>query len=257
MLMVISPAKALDETPRNPELSFTNCDFLDEAQELIEVLRPLAPHDLGKLMKISDKLSQLNFDRNNVWEKPQADDGTSKQALMMFTGDVYQGLDAPSLDEAGLAYAQNHLRILSGLYGILRPLDLIRPYRLEMGTRLENPKGKNLYEFWKGLLTDKLIAELDKAGKPLINLASNEYFKSVDAKQIPGIITPVFKDYKNGEYKIISFYAKKARGLMVRYAIDNKLEQAEDLKLFDYEGYKFSPENSSEKEWVFLRNTES
>lgn len=254
MLMLISPAKSLDETPRNPDLNFTNFDFLPQASELIEVLKPLGPVDLSQLMKISDDLASLNYDRNQAWLEPTAADGISKQALLMFKGDVYQGLDAQTLQAEDLLYAQNHLRILSGLYGLLRPMDLMRPYRLEMGTKLANPKGKNLYYFWGTKITDKLNETLQTAGKPIVNLASNEYFKAVKPKLLTtDVITPIFKDKKNGEYKIISFYAKKARGLMVRYAIDNKVEQVEDLKYFDYEGYKFAPEASSASDWVFLR----
>jgi hypothetical protein len=255
MLMLISPAKSLDETPRSSNLAYSQPLFSAESQQLIEVLKPLAPIDLSGLMGISDDLAQLNFDRNQAWLVPAPDDGVSKQAVLMFKGDVYQGLDAASLDQAGLDYAQTHLRILSGLYGLLRPLDLMRTYRLEMGTKLSNPKGKDLYTFWGEQLTQVVNQTLSEAGKPVVNLASNEYFKAIKPKLLDAdVITPVFKDLKSGQYKIVSFYAKKARGLMVRYAIDHKIEQVEDLKYFDYAGYKFAADLSSEKQWVFTRD---
>lgn len=256
MLMLISPAKSLDETPRKPELTLSEAEFLTESQQLIEVLRALGPVDLSQLMKISDPLAQLNYDRNQAWLLPNADDGVSKQALLMFKGDVYQGLDAQTLTEDDLQYAQTHLRILSGLYGLLRPMDLMRPYRLEMGTRLNNPQGKNLYEFWGERLTEAVNKALEQAEKPVVNLASNEYFKAIKPKLLnTDVITPIFKDLKSGQYKIVSFYAKKARGLMVRYAIDHRLEQVEDLKHFNYAGYQFAPQLSSEKDWVFTRDS--
>lgn len=256
MLMLISPAKALDESPRSSNIAFTQAEFLDQSVELMQVVKPLEPRDLSQLMHISDDLAQLNFDRNQAWSKPTESDEVSKQAVLMFKGDVYQGLDAASLDKKGLDYAQTHLRILSGLYGLLKPLDLMRPYRLEMGTKLANPKGKDLYAFWGESLTKSLNKTLKQAGKPVVNLASNEYFKAIKPKLLETpIVTPIFKDLKKGEYKIISFYAKKARGLMVRYAIDHRIENAEDLKYFDYAGYKFAPQLSSEKDWVFTRDS--
>lgn len=256
MLMLISPAKALDESPRRADVAYSQADFLAQSAELMQVVKPLEPKDLSHLMHISDDLAQLNFDRNQAWCQPTEDDGVSKQALFMFKGDVYQGLDASSLKQKGLDYAQTHLRILSGLYGLLRPLDLMRPYRLEMGTKLANPKGKDLYAFWGESLTQTLNQTLKNAGKPIVNLASNEYFKAIKPKLLDApVVTPIFKDLKKGEYKIISFYAKKARGLMVRYAIDQQIENAEDLKYFDYAGYKFAPQLSSEKDWVFTRDT--
>lgn len=256
MLMLISPAKALDESPRSADVTFTQAEFLTQSAELMQVVKPLTPMDLSQLMHISDDLAQLNFDRNQAWCQPTENDGVSKQAVFMFKGDVYQGLDAGSLDKKGLDYAQTHLRILSGLYGLLKPLDLMRPYRLEMGTKLANPKGKDLYAFWGESLTQMLNKTLKSAGKPIVNLASNEYFKAIKPKLLDTpIVTPIFKDLKKGEYKIISFYAKKARGLMVRYAIDHQIENAEDLKYFDYAGYKFAPQLSSEKDWVFTRDS--
>ncbi|MDY0137250.1 MAG: peroxide stress protein YaaA [Thiomicrospira sp.] len=254
MLMVISPAKSLDEAPRNPALAYSQADFLAQSAELVEVLRELGPQDLSQLMHISDDLAELNYQRNQAWCVPSAQDSTSKQALMMFKGDVYLGLDAASLDLAGLEYAQTHLRILSGLYGLLRPLDLMQPYRLEMGTKLMNAKGKDLYAFWANQLTEAVNALLPQTGKPLVNLASNEYFKAIKPRLLQTeVITPQFKDWKNGQYKMISFFAKRARGLMVRYAIDHQVEQVEDLKYFDYDGYRFAAELSGEKDWVFTR----
>ncbi|WP_341503171.1 peroxide stress protein YaaA [Gallaecimonas sp. GXIMD4217] len=254
MLMLISPAKSLDfETP--PHVArHSQPALLDHSAELIEVCRTLTPLDLGSLMKISDKLAGLNAARFQGWQRPFTPDN-AKQAVLAFTGDVYTGLDAASLDEAALDYAQRHLRILSGLYGLLRPLDLIQPYRLEMGTRLANPRGKDLYQFWGDIITDQVNAALADAGSSvLVNLASNEYFKAVKPRQLDGrLITPVFKDQKNGQYKIISFYAKKARGLMVRYIIDKQPKTAEELKAFDYAGYRFSEADSRGDTWVFTR----
>ena len=254
MLLVISPAKTLDfETPA-PTASFTQPNFLGDAELLIEELRRLSPADIGGLMGISDKLSQLNVARYQSWSTPFNLDN-AKQACLAFKGDVYTGLDAQTLNEKQLLFAQKHLKILSGLYGLLRPLDLMQPYRLEMGTRFSNHRGKDLYQFWGDLITNQLNHELSTRKKPvLINLASNEYFKVVQSGKINGqIITPVFKDWKNGKYKIISFYAKKARGLMCRYVIDNNTDAPETLKDFDYGGYAFNEAMSSQTEWVFTR----
>ena len=257
MLMVISPAKTLDyETPAVTDTA-TRPDFLKHSALLIEDLRQLSPAQIGQLMSISDKLAQLNAARFEAWSRPFTKKN-AKQAVLAFKGDVYTGLDADSLSEKQLEFAQNHLRILSGLYGLLRPLDLMQAYRLEMGTRFANQRGKDLYHFWGSLITDKLNKELASQKKPvLVNLASNEYFKSIKTKELKAdIITPVFKDWKGGKYKIISFYAKKARGLMCRYAIDKKITKVEKLKNFDYEGYSFNEAMSSEKEWVFTRDAQ-
>lgn len=254
MLMLISPAKSLDETPRNPALAFSQADFLNQSADLMQTLRALGPLELTQLMHISDDLAELNYQRNQAWIMPKADDNNAKQAVLMFKGDVYLGLDAAGLDQPGLDYAQTHLRILSGLYGLLRPLDLMLPYRLEMGTKLANNGGKDLYAFWGNKLTDAVNQQLIQSGKPLVNLASNEYFKAIKPKLLNSdVITPQFKDWKNGQYKMISFFAKRARGLMVRYAIDHKIEQVEDLKYFDYDGYQFAADLSNEKDWVFTR----
>lgn len=252
MLIVISPAKTLDFETASSTENYTQPRFLPQSQQLINELKVLSTTDIANLMKLSDKLAALNMARFQTWLKPFNLDN-AKQALLAFKGDVYTGLDADTLDEVGLEFAQQHLRILSGLYGVLRPLDLMQAYRLEMGTKFANKKGKDLYQFWGSQLRDSLEAELKEG--VLINLASNEYFKAVEAKKLKArIITPIFKDLKNGQYKIISFYAKKARGLMSRYIIDHRLIKPESIKDFDSEGYRFSPEMSQADEWVFLRN---
>ncbi|MEA3405679.1 MAG: peroxide stress protein YaaA [Pseudomonadota bacterium] len=258
MLMVVSPAKALDETSAVQTELHTECAFLDQAEALIEELQLIGPIEVGQLMHISEKLSELNYERFQAWQRPFPVD-KAKQAAWLFKGDVYQGLDAYSLSEAGINYIQNHLRILSGLYGLLKPCDDMLPYRLEMGTKFANKQGKDLYEFWGSQITDLLNEQLaEQSSQTLVNLASNEYFKAVKKKELNGrIITPIFKDWKAGKYKIISFYAKKARGLMARYAADNLIENAEDLKYFDIDGYKFDPEQSSETDWVFTRKVEA
>jgi cytoplasmic iron level regulating protein YaaA (DUF328/UPF0246 family) len=259
MLMVISPAKTLDYETQPTTDKFSLPLFLEDSAELVDVLKAKSPAEISELMKISAKLGELNANRFQEWKAPFDEsllsDLTVKQAILAFKGDVYTGLDAETLSEAQLDFTQKHLRILSGLYGVLKPLDLMRPYRLEMGTKLENGRGKNLYEFWGDNNVDYINTLMEEQGsEELVNLASNEYFKSVKVKQLKGkLITPVFKDEKNGKYKVISFYAKKARGLMVRYAIDHNITDAEVLKQFDYQGYQYSPEESSDKEWVFKR----
>lgn len=257
MLLVISPAKNLDyETPATIQHS-SQPDFLHESQRLIDELRQLAPQDVSKLMSISDKLGVLNYDRFQQWSQPFTPD-TAKPAVLAFNGDVYTGLNAGDFSSEDFEFAQQHLRILSGLYGLLRPLDLMQPYRLEMGTKFVNQRGNNLYEFWGNLITDALNAQLQALNTDvLVNLASNEYFKAVKPKALNAqIITPVFKDWKGEQYKIISFYAKKARGMMCAYAIRNRLTQAEQLQGFDSEGYAFNEAMSSAKEWVFTRRQE-
>lgn len=254
MLIVISPAKTLDFETAPSTQSCSQPRFLSQSQQLIDELKDLSTADIASLMKLSDKLAALNMARFQIWQKPFNLDN-AKQALLAFRGDVYTGLDADTLDEAGLEFAQQHLRILSGLYGVLRPLDLMQPYRLEMGTKFANKKGKDLYQFWGSQLRESIESELQDG--VLINLASNEYFKALEAKKLKArIITPVFKDWKNGQYKIISFYAKKARGLMSRYIIDHKINLPENIKDFDSDGYRFSPEMSDTDEWVFLRDHE-
>ena len=253
MLMVISPAKTLDFETDCGHNKFTENEFLDDAQLLINEIQKLSSKQLGSLMKLSDKLANLNRNRYQSWSLPFNEEN-AKQALFAFQGDVYQGLDAQSLTKTQVNFAQKHLLILSGLYGILRPLDLMQAYRLEMGTKFKNKRGKDLYEFWGNKLEENINQRLKKKDSVLVNLASQEYFKAINPKKLnTPIITPVFKNKKNGEYKMIALFAKKARGMMVRYAIDNKITDVEDLKGFDYEGYKFSKKLSSEQELVFTR----
>ena len=254
MLMVLSPAKSLDyESPLTTE-AHSLPDFIPRSAELISTLREYSPDKLGSLMHISDQLAHLNADRYASWSK-KFNFKNSRQAVLAFDGDVYEGLDARSLTEKQLTWAQDHLRILSGLYGVLRPLDLMQPYRLEMGTRLQNKQGKDLYAFWGDDVTEALNDALAASkSQALINLASEEYFKSVKPKKLTvPVITPVFEDWKGGKYKIISFYAKRARGLMARYAIEKKITKPEQLRWFDTEGYEYAPASSSETSWVFRR----
>ena len=255
MLTVISPAKTLDYEKPAITRQATQPAFLSRAGELVEDARRLTPGDIQRLMGVSESIANLNHERFMNWH-PEFTPQNAKQALLAFKGDVYTGLAAETLDAKGLKFAQKHLRILSGLYGLLRPLDLMQPYRLEMGLRFNNRVGKNLYEFWGNDISDAVQADLKKSGSPLlINLASNEYFKSVNAKTLDAeIITPVFKDLKQGKYKMISFFAKKARGLMARFIIDRQLNDPEGLKEFDAEGYYFSKTLSTASELVFLRD---
>lgn len=254
MLIVISPAKNLDYESEIPKVRATQPELLDSAEMLMADLKHLSPHDVSKLMGISDKLGVLNYDRFQAWSRPFTK-ANARPAVLSFNGDVYQGLDAASFDADDFRFAQQHLRILSGLYGVLRPLDLMQAYRLEMGTRFSNIKGKDLYEFWGTTITEKLNQHLKTLkSDTLINLASNEYFKSVKPKSLQAsVIEPVFKDWKNGQYKIISFFAKKARGLMSAYIIKNKLSHAEELKSFDWGGYQFNEATSTAGKWVFTR----
>ena len=252
MLLVISPAKTLDFTTPPHTGVFTQPEFLAESARLVKLLRALDLDQLAGLMGISDPLAALNAGRFQAWKTPFTPDN-AKQAALAFAGDVYGGLDAPGLGQADLDFAQGHLRILSGLYGWLRPLDLIRPYRLEMGIRLANARGKDLYAFWGDRLTKAANAML--AGHPvLVNLASAEYFKALDPKALAArIITPVFEDWSRGEYRVVAFHAKRARGLMCRYAIRRRLEDPEGLQGFKAEGYRFDRKASQEDRWVFRR----
>jgi cytoplasmic iron level regulating protein YaaA (DUF328/UPF0246 family) len=255
MLAVISPAKTLDyETPPTID-EFTIPELLQHSEELIARCRQLAPDQIASLMKISDKLAGLNAARFQEWQ-PEFTPANAKQALLAFKGDVYEGMDATSFSAEDLIWAQDHLRILSGLYGLLKPLDLMQPYRLEMGTKLDTARGNNLYQFWGNIITEQLSKALSaQKDRVLINLASNEYFKSVKLKPLKAyVVTPVFKDLKNGQYKVISFYAKKARGMMARYILQNRLKSAEELKLFGEGGYYYSGTDSTEYEWVFKRD---
>ena len=254
MLMVISPAKTLDYESPLATQRFTQPALLEKSHQLIDVARDLSPAQISSLMSISDKLAHLNAERFNQWQPPFSLEN-ARQAILAFKGDVYTGLQAETFSEDDFDFAQQHLRMLSGLYGLLRPLDLMQPYRLEMGIKLENPAAKDLYGFWGSLLTEKLNEALAEQGdEVLINLASDEYFKAIKPKQLNGqLIKPVFLDEKNGKFKVISFYAKKARGLMSRYAIQNRLTKPEQLKKFAVDGYFFVADESSDSEWVFKR----
>ncbi|SHM76859.1 hypothetical protein SAMN05216593_10354 [Pseudomonas asturiensis] len=257
MLMVISPAKTLDfETPPTTR-RFTQPQYLDHSQELISQLRELTPAQIAELMHLSDKLAGLNAARFGSWN-PAFTLDNAKQALLAFKGDVYTGLQAETLDDAQLDYAQDHLRMLSGLYGLLRPLDLMQPYRLEMGTRLPNTRGKDLYAFWDTRISEWLNQALAEQGDDLLlNLASTEYFSAVKRSALKArIIDTEFKDMKNGHYKIISFYAKKARGMMSRFVIEERINTPEALKHFNSHGYRYSTEHSSSSKLVFLRDAQ-
>jgi len=257
MLVVISPAKSLDfESPVRIRKA-TQPDFLEHSARLVDNLRQLTPAQVSTLMDISPALGELNRDRFQAWHTP-FDKHNARQALFAFKGDVYIGLDAPSLSPADVAFAQDHLRILSGLYGVLRPLDLIQPYRLEMGSTFKAPGNSSLYDFWGERVTAALNAELQQERVPLlVNLASIEYFKVVREKQLQArVISPVFKDFSNGQYKIVSFFAKKARGLMSAWIIRNRLKKATELLGFDVDGYRYSAKDSSAVAPVFLRRAD-
>lgn len=252
MKIVISPAKSLDFETVLPTQQFTQSELLNHSEIVQGFAKQKSPKELSELMKISDKLAELNWQRNQEWKLPFTLDN-ARQAIYAFNGDVYTGLDAYSLPLEKVDVLQNKLRILSGLYGVLRPLDLIMPYRLEMGIKLQVGDKPNLYQFWKETITQKLNSELQE-GELFINLASTEYFSSVDVKKLKvPVITPEFKDYKDGKLKIISFFAKKARGMMVRYIIDKNVETLEELKGFNYEGYAFDANLSDDKNLIFTR----
>ncbi|MBA6316740.1 peroxide stress protein YaaA [Cellulophaga baltica] len=253
MKIVISPAKSLDFETELPTAAYTSPVFLEQSKKLNSVLKKKKPKDLSDLMHISDKLAQLNWDRNQNFSLPFTPEN-ARPAVFTFSGDVYQGLDAYSLKETKIAELQNQLRILSGLYGVLKPLDLMQAYRLEMGTSMKVGKAKNLYEFWKKDITASLNSELEE-GELFVNLASNEYFSAVDEKNLKvPVIAPIFKDWKNDKLKIISFYAKKARGAMVRYIVDEKVNSLEELRGFNLDGYLFSKEHTlKENQPVFIR----
>ncbi|MEZ4787281.1 MAG: peroxide stress protein YaaA [Flavobacterium haoranii] len=252
MKIVISPAKSLDYTTELPTKRYTEAQFLNKSETIQKTLKKKKPKDLMELMSISEKLADLNWQRNQDWQLPFTPEN-ARPAVYAFNGDVYVGLDAYTIPEEKLTILQDKLRILSGLYGLLKPLDLIQEYRLEMGTSLQVGTKKNLYEFWKKTITDALNKELQK-DELFINLASNEYFSAVDVKSLKvPVITPEFKDYKDGKLKMISFFAKKARGLMVRYIIDNNVETLDELKNFNYEGYAFDANLSQGNKLVFTR----
>lgn len=252
MKLVISPAKSLDFETKVPTNRVTESQFLKQSETLNKWLKKQSARDLSALMKISDNLGQLNYERNQSWQLPFKTN-TAKQAVYAFSGDVYKGLDAYSITDDKLEVLQNTVRILSGLYGVLKPTDLIMPYRLEMGTKLPVDEKKNLYEFWKKDIVEALNNELED-DELFLNLASNEYFKAIDVKalKVP-VITANFKDFKNGAYKIISFYAKEARGLMARYVIDTNAKTIDDLKGFNYKGYGLSEDMSTTTNLVFIR----
>lgn len=263
MLFLLSPAKSLDyDTPLPDGLPHTTPQFVDEASALIEVLRTQSPQQIASLMELSDKLAALNVARYQAW-RPRFTATNSRQALLAFNGDVYEGLDAHTLGADDLGWAQSHVAILSGLYGVLRPLDRMQPYRLEMGTRLATDAGSNLYQFWGSQIAEYLNTQLRahnaKDGTPVVvNLASQEYFKAVDRKALKArVINCVFEDWKGGGYKIISFYAKRARGLMARYAITHRLATPHRLEGFDLDGYAFAPASSEPERLVFRRKTPS
>lgn len=254
MLILISPAKTLDYQSDLATQRYTQPELLAYSQQLIDVARTLSEPQIASLMRISDKLASLNATRFHEWQ-PNFSPDNARQAILAFKGDVYTGLQAERFSEEDFDFAQQHLRMLSGLYGVLRPLDLMQPYRLEMGIRLNNPQGKDLYQFWGTVITDTLNQALANQGdKVLINLASDEYYKSVKPAQLNAeVIKPVFLDEKNGTFKVISFYAKKARGLMTRYIIENKLTRSEQLTAFNLEGYCFDKSASGQNEWIFKR----
>ncbi len=254
MLMVISPAKSLDYEGRDyPESTVPA--LLSQSKELVEQLSDYDAPQLSELMKISDRLATLNHQRYQDFETPFTPDN-AKQALLVFNGDVYKGIDSENYDEDDLSFAQDHLRILSGLYGILRPLDLIQPYRLEMGTKLVTDKGKNLYDFWGAQIAELINTELENSLAPcLVNLASKEYFKSVNPKTLKArVLNIAFKENKSGTYKVVTIHAKRARGLMVDFVIRNRIENLELVKGFDRDGYAFNKALSSQDEWIFCRD---
>lgn len=255
MLALISPAKTLDYESTLPTDVHTLPRLLDQSQQLIDLSRKMSATEISKLMSVSEKIANLNVERFRDWDADFSF-ANARQAIFAFKGDVYTGLDAYSLSHDDLAFAQNHLRSLSGLYGLLRPLDLMMPYRLEMGIRLKNERGTNLYDFWGDRIIDLINEDLAHAGSNiLVNIASDEYYKSVKESKINAdIIKPVFLDQKNGQYKVISFYAKKARGLMARYIVQNKPEKIDDLKSFNVDGYYFDAESSLKGELVFKRD---
>ena len=254
MLFLLSPAKSLDYESAPTTDKHTLPLFVEEAASLIEVLRPYSPAQIASLMDLSDALSQLNVARYAAWS-PEFTSANSKQAILAFNGDVYEGLDAGSLKQGDLDWAQGHIRMLSGLYGILRPLDWMQPYRLEMGTKLPNPRGKDLYAWWGDTLAEHLDRELAEQGDDvIINLASQEYFKSVKRKALKArVVECVFEDWKGGAWKVISFHAKRARGLMARHAILRKAKKVDDLRGFNAEGYEIDEQASTADRLVFRR----
>jgi len=256
MLTIISPAKTLDYDTPTPIRDYSIPSFLNNSQQLIDVLHSMTAEEIGLMMKISPQLAELNADRFRQWQQPFTPNN-AKQALFAFKGDVYTSLDAGSLTAQEITFAQNRLRILSGLYGLLRPLDLMQPYRLEMGTRLANPRGRNLYEFWRDSITEALNTELAGQGNnTLVNLASHEYFKAIRPTKLEArVITPVFKEFKDDNYKVIGLFAKRARGMMARFMIREGLDNPDGLKDFSESGYLFNSDLSTDNDWVFTRKS--
>ncbi len=251
MLLVISPSKTQDFSPPS-SLQFSHIRQISEAEQLVELLRAKSESQIASLMSISEKLAKLNYDRFQSFSTPLSLEN-AKQAILAFKGDVYNGIDASSLTQRDLDFAQKSLRMISGLYGVIRPLDLIAPYRLEMSTKIINGEGNNLYKFWG----DKISQTLNEdESNTIINLASNEYFKAIDKKTLKAkVINIIFKEKKSGSYKVIGIYAKRARGLMTRYAIDNRLVEPEELQYFDVEGYRYNPDSSDDINWIYTRDT--
>ena len=255
MIILLSPAKIQNFKPQDLITDYTKPFFMDEAEQLVELMRDLSPSELSKLLEINSNLSHLNTDRHFNWHRPFSLKN-AKQAVLVFDGEVYRGLNAKSLNTDEIAYMQIHLRLFSGLYGLLRPLDLIQPYRIDVSSKLENPNGKDLYAFWKEKVTAKVISDLKKSGKPqvIINLASSEYIKTLNTKsQKLNILDIEFYEYKNDRLKQIVIYTKKARGMMARFVIQNRIEDIEDLKGFSEEGYWYSPQMSTDRKLVFVR----
>ena len=254
MITLLSPSKNLNFNNQDAVSVFTQCDFIESAKELVNQAKNLTAQDLKDLMKISDSLADLNKERFDNWSLPFNKDN-AKQAILAFDGGVYSGLEAETFNQNDLNFAQDHLRILSGLYGLLKPLDLIQPYRLEMGTKFKNSKGKNLYDFWSHEVTDNLNKNIKKHdNKTILNCSSNEYFNVINQKNLNGnILNTVFKEYRDGELKFISFNAKKARGLLTKFVINNKITSNNDLKDFNLENYKFDMSLSDESTFVFTR----
>jgi len=256
MIILLSPAKTLDYETKIKGPSFSSPYFLSKSKNLIKNLKNKKPEEISNLMNISEKLALLNSDRYKSWKGSRKESASSKQAIFVFKGDVYQGLNIEEFKKKDLDYSQNHLRLLSGLYGVLRPLDIIEPYRLEMGTKLKISNTKNLYEFWSDDIANQILKDLELIkSNTILNLASNEYFNSVKSlEKSANIISPAFKDLSKGKYKIISFYAKKARGLMASWILRNKIQKEEDLINFNIGGYYFSETESSKNVPVFLRD---
>ena len=256
MIIILSPAKTLDYESSIRDESHTIPIFLSKSKNLVNNLKNKKAKDISNLMNISDKLASLNTERYKSWKGLKKQSKSSKQAIFVFKGDVYQGLKIEEFSKKDLAYSQKHLRLLSGLYGVLKPLDLIEPYRLEMGTKLVTDKGKNLYEFWSDDIANQIITDLKLIkSETILNLASNEYFNAVKSlERNTDVISPVFKDFSKGKYKIISFYAKKARGLMTSWILKNKIKKEDDLAKFNSDGYYFSKKDSLKNSPVFLRD---